>query len=411
MSHVLSGAVRDDGLTEDHGPTDVTPGAASASAPGPEVWGHRIGSGLVRPTVAGRDRAGRWDPALFAALAGAGGEGAPGAGLAGLLVPRDLGGGGLSAAQAAAVLEGLGEGARDPGLALAVGAHAVLATVPLRAFGTPWQREHYLPAMADGTWTGAVSLRQTQGGARPLTVTAAPAGAGGWTLDGTVDLVPGAPVAHHLLILARHEDGHGVSAFVVDAGTPGLRIVPGGPAAMPTSSWGTAVLDSCAVPDNAVVGTPGAAGRETGPLLAALDWVFTTAPWVGVMRALTRDCAEHIRRTELFGRPLAHSQSARQTLADLAIRSELSSGLVRGAASRFDLAGRSSLADAAAVRLFAAQALRTVLDGASRLAGVDDLGDDRLIERAHRDALFFSAVGGGAEVLRPVVAASLLELG
>ncbi|MFC4036672.1 acyl-CoA dehydrogenase family protein [Streptomyces polygonati] len=408
MSHALSAIVHD---PVHHSVDDSLHDA-------PAAWGRRIGSTLVRPTAADRDRERRWDPALLAALAGAGGEGRPGAGLAGLLVPRTLGGGGLTSAQTAAVLEGLGEGARDPGLALAVAVHAVLATVPLRAFGTPWQRERYLPNTASGSWLGAVSLRQLHGGARPRTVTAVPAPEGGWTLRGTLDLVAGAPAAHHLLVVAAHEpgadggEGGGATAFVVDMDTPGLRVDPGGPAAMPTCPWGTVVLDSCRVSDQAVLGTPGAAGSETEPLLAALDWVFTSAAWVGIMRALTRDCAGHVRRAELFGRPLASSQSVRQTLADLGTRCELASGLLQRAARQFDFGGRPTLADAAGVRLFAAQALRTVIGGASQLAGPDDPGGDRLLERAHRDALFFAAAGGGgAEVLRPVIAASLLELG
>ncbi|WP_141698489.1 acyl-CoA dehydrogenase family protein, partial [Streptomyces lushanensis] len=94
---------------------------------------------VARPTTNSRDSNHRWDPDLFTELAAT----RHGPGLAGPLVPRDLGGGGLSGTETCALLEGLGEGSRDPGLALAITAHAVLATVPLRAFGTPGQREHY----------------------------------------------------------------------------------------------------------------------------------------------------------------------------------------------------------------------------------------------------------------------------
>lgn len=361
---------------------------------------------VARPSAADRDRDRRWDPALFAELTGA----RPGPGLAGPLVPRGLGGGGLSATQTCALLQGLGEGARDPGLALATTVHAVLATVPIRVFGRRWQQEHYLPRMASGRWLGALSLHQTQGAALATAVTVRPC-EDAWLLDGELDLVAGAPVAHHFLVVAAHRDGGGRTAFLVDRDTPGLRVEETGPAAMPTCPWGRLVLDDCSVPYDAVLGTPHEAATEVEPLLAALDWVFSSAPWLGLMRALTREAVGAARERRLFGRPLSHAQSARLTLADLATRCELAGGLLYRAAEQFDSGGRPSHQDAAAARLFTAEAVRAVVDGAARLSGPLVHTGDHLIERTHRDALFFAGTGGGGDVLRPVIAASLLGLG
>ncbi|MFD1146886.1 acyl-CoA dehydrogenase family protein, partial [Saccharothrix hoggarensis] len=300
-----------------HAPTEV-----DGAVPSPTERARDLADRLVRPTAADRDRDRRWDPALDADLAAAG--------VAGPLVPRELGGGGLTATETGELLEALGEDSRDPGLALALVLHAVLATVPLRAFGTAGQRERYLPRMAAGEWVGAVSLHQTQGAALAPTVTAR-AGLGGWVLNGEVDLVAGAPVAHHFLVVAVDADG-GRTAFVVDRDTAGLRVDDtAGPAAMATCPWGRLVLDHCLVADDAVLGAAGSASTEVEPLLATLDWVFTSAPWVGVMRALTRDAVEGVRERRLFGRPVAHVQSARFALADLATRCELAAGLVRRA--------------------------------------------------------------------------------
>ncbi|AYN38680.1 acyl-CoA dehydrogenase family protein [Streptomyces dangxiongensis] len=371
-------------------------------------WARERARRVAEPTAADRDRERRWDPRLFAELAAAG----HGPGLIGPLVPRDLGGGGLSATQTVALLAGLGEGARDPGLALSVGVHAVLATVPLRAFGSPRQRQRYLPRMASGEWIGALSLQQTQGASVAPAVTARPAAEGsrGWVLTGELDLVAGAPVAHHFLVIAAHDDG-GRTAFVVDRATPGLRVGEAGPAAMATCPWGRLVLDDCAVPDTAVLGTVGGAAGEAEPLLAVLDWVFSSAPWLGLIRALTRDAVEGARERRLFGRPLHHDQSVRFTLADLAARCELAEGMLYRAAEQFDSGARPSHRDAAAARLFVADAVRTVTDAAARLSGPLGLDSGHLIGRAHRDALFFAGTGGGTEVLRPVIAASLLDLG
>ncbi|MBA4866840.1 acyl-CoA dehydrogenase family protein [Streptomyces sp. PSKA54] len=389
------------------------PTGAAVAEPSPAERVRELAERVARPTAAlrDRDRDRRWDPRLFAELAGA----RPGLGLAGPLVPRSAGGSGLSATQTCSLLEGLGEGSRDPGLALAVGVHAVLATVPLRAFGSLQQRERYLPRMASGEWVGGLSLRQTQGSAFAPTVVARPtaSGAGGWVLTGELDLVAGAPVAHHFLVIAAHDDSGsgGRTAFVVDRDTLGLLITDAGPAAMRTCPWGRLVLNGCPVPDDAVLGTVGGATAEVEPLLAALDWVFSSAPWLGVMRALTRDAIDAARELHLFGQPLAHTQSARFTLADLATRCELAAELLYRAAGQFDVGGQPSQRDAAVARLFVADAARAVTEGAARLSGPLALTGDHLIERAHRDVLFFAETGGGSSVLQPVIAASLLGLG
>ncbi|MFC3232219.1 acyl-CoA dehydrogenase family protein [Streptomyces nitrosporeus] len=360
------------------------------------------------PSTAERDAGRRWDEDLFTELTRA----PRGPGLTGPLIPVELGGDGLSASEAFALLEGCAEGSRDPGLTLAVVTHAVLAVVPLRAFGTPEQRERYLPRMASGEWPGALSLTQTQGAARTPAVRARPGGPGqpGWVLSGELGLVAGGPRAHHFLVVAAHEDG-GRTAFVVDRSTPGLRLREERPAAMRTCAWSRLVMDDCPVPKDAVLGTPGGAPGEVEPLLAALDWVFCGAPWLGVMRALVRDAIRTAGERDVFGSPLTHSQTSRFALADLATRCELAEGLLRRAAARFDAGGRPSLPEAAAARLFVTSAARDAAVTAARLAGPLTARGDRLIERTHRDALFFSATGGGPEVLQPVVAAHLLALG
>ncbi|WP_028647984.1 acyl-CoA dehydrogenase family protein [Nocardiopsis sp. CNT312] len=366
----------------------------------------RLADRVVRPSAAPRDRDRGWDPELFSELAGGG----PGPGLAGPLVPLTRGGGGLSATQTCALLEGLGEGSRDPGLALAVVVHAVLVTVPLRAFGTETIKLDYLPRMASGEWVGGLSLRQTQGTAQAPAAVAARPVPGGWLLRGELDLVAGAPVAHHLLVVAAL-DGGGRTAFVVDREADGLEVGEGEPTAMRTCPWGRVVLNDCFAPDRAVLGTVGGAADEVEPLLAVLDWTFTSAPWIGVMRALAREAVGTARERRLFGRPLAHDQTVRFTLADLSIRVELASEVVRRAAAGFDAADRPSRRDAASARLFAASAARDIAERAAHLSGPFAPSGDDLAGRAHRDALFFSATGGGTEVLRPVIAASLLELG
>jgi alkylation response protein AidB-like acyl-CoA dehydrogenase len=377
---------------------------------------------IVRPSAAARDRARCWQPEVFAGLAEAAREAAEptptgpapsqptltGRTLTGPLVPRALGGSGLSAAETFDLLEGLGEGGRDPGLALALAVHAVLVTGLLRAFGTERQQRRYLPRMASGEWIGALSLQQTSGAAHTPTVTARAAwDRPGWILEGTLDLVAPGAAARHFLLIAEHKGGDR-TAFVVDRETTGLSVLDGGPAAMPTCAWARVELEHCVVGPDAVLGTVGKAAVEAEPLLATLDWVFTAAPWLGVMRALTKDAGQNARTRRLFGRPMLSSQSTRFALADLVTRRELAEGLLRQAATTLDLAGHPELAGAASARLFAGQTVLEVAAAAARLAGNDDV--DGLTARAYRDALFFAEGGGGTEVLRSVIADRMLAI-
>jgi len=364
-------------------PTFPGSGADDAGAVIEQV--RQLAGHLARPTAAGRDRHREWDETLFKALT----------------VPGTFGGG-LTAVQTGALLTALGEGSQDPGLTLAVATHAVLVTVPLRTFGTSAQRERYLPPIAAGDWLGGLSLLQTTGG--PVAVTARAAGPD-WVLSGTLDLVALGPKAHHFLVIAEHSTGSR-TAFLIDADTPGLEVSETAPAALRTCPWGRLVLDDCVVPAEAVLGSVGGAATEVEPLLATLDWIFVGAAWLGILRALASGSLAAARTRELNGAKLLDSQSARFTLADLNIQNELVAGLLTQVAAGLDESTPTAYQDAASARLFTTGAVRAVTEAAAELAG--PISDD-LVERAYRDARFFVSSGGGSEVLRPVIAASILE--
>ncbi len=361
-------------------PGDSGDGAGSVIEQVRQLAGH-----LARPTVAIRDRHREWDETLFKALT----------------VPGTFGGG-LTAVQTCGLLTALGEGSQDPGLALAVTTHAVLVTVPLRTFGTQAQRDRYLPPIAAGDWIGGLSLLQTAGG--PATVTARAAGPD-WLLSGTLDLVALGPKAHHFLVIAEHSTGSR-TAFLVDADTPGLEVEESAPAALRTCPWGRLILDNCQVPADAVLGSVGAAATEVEPLLATLDWIFVSAAWLGILRALATGALAATRTRVLHGAHLLDSQSARFTLADLNIQNELVAGLLTRVATGLDDSTPTAYQDAASARLFTTTAVRAVTEAAAELAG--PVSDD-LVDRAYRDARFFVSSGGGAEVLRPLIAASIVE--
>ena len=363
--------------------------------------GHDIGQTQAEPSVVTRDRTAAWDPELFGTLARSG--------LAGALLPADVGGLGLSVLEAVSLLEGFGAGSTDAGLGLAIGVHGVLCGVPIAILGTQAQRERYLADIASGRRLGGVSLSELDGGATGSGGdVVAVAVAGGWRLEGTRSHVVNAPHANHFLLTAATGAGSR-TAFLIDGDTPGLAVLPEPEAAsLRTAPAATLVLTGCRVATDAVLGTAGAANAELVPLLAALDRTCLLAPWLGLLRALARHTLELAAGQPRFGASMARSQSVRLAVVDLHTQVELGADLLYRAAWQLGRLARPPRQDAAVAKLFVA---RAAADAARTAAGLAGLEYDSIVERISRDVLALAAIGGGEDVLRSVVADALLTLG
>ena len=358
--------------------------------------GLRVGLDLARPSAAQRDRDARWDPELFATLADAG--------LTRAAIPAAHGGPGTTLA-ACALFEGFGRGAADPGLAVALSAHVLVAGA-LARFGTSEQRRALLPGMADGSLTGAICPAEAfaqadRHGPGPL----AERVSDGWLLDGDIAEVCNAPVADLLLLTARTAHGER-TAFLVDCQADGVEITAHDRAVLRTARFGRVRLTRCHVPHGAVLGAPGAASVESVPLLASLDRTVALAPWLGLLRELAARGVRHGSEGALFGAPPERWQSVRLLAVDFHARAELASGLLHQAAWQLDQEDRASRADAAMAKTFLLEAL---LETAAQAAALGVADQDGFLHRVHRDTAAFAAVGGGAEVLRAVVAEARLQ--
>lgn len=362
----------------------------------------------VEPSASSRDQRQHWEPELFTKLAERG--------ILGAFLPRELGGRALSALETCVLLEGFGEGSGDAGLSLAVGVHGLLCAVPVWKLGTEAQKQKYLRKMASGEWVGGLSLFELEGGAATPNLTARAVKQGrGWLLHGVKAHVVNAPVAHHFLVTAVTDSSASparLSAFLVDRETPGLRIrTPSEPMGMRTCPSAELLLEGCEVPEEALLGTEGAALSEVLPLLLALDRTCLMAPWLGLMRALTGRTAQRAREQELFSRPLARFQSVRAMLSDMKTRCELSGDMLYRAAWQLDHLTRPPRQDAAGAKLFISTAAQKVARDAAQVHGLYGLAPHHFVERACRDSMFLTITGGGSEVLRSIVAGSLLNLG
>jgi alkylation response protein AidB-like acyl-CoA dehydrogenase len=275
-----------------------------------------------------------------------------------------------------------------------------------------------VPALCRGEAIGAWARREAGRVGDPIGIaTRAVARGDRWVIDGVKAWIVNGSVATVLLVdavtdPARGKDG--ISTFLVDRATKGLRVSK----SHATSGLRTAVIselvfDGVEIARDDLLGPEGAGFGRAARLGRSFERVTGGAVWLGIARALLAQTVARSRESVHLGRPLAHSQSARATLADLRIRIELAERLHARAAWRLagpDPTGIEAERDIAIACLFLARALPWVTREAARAQGEAGVEIDHLAERALRDAAVFTHLADREETLRSAIAGSLLSL-
>ena len=360
---------------------------------------------VIVPGAAERDREGRWDPALWKALAAQG--------LAGLPIPEAYGGGGASIVECCLANEAIAEGGHDAGFNLSLGAHWVIGTVPIWLHGSEELKQRWLPGLCDGSLVGAWASTEPESGsdAGSIRTTAVLDGAD-WVLNGTKMFITNAPIADVCIVLARTDSdataGTGISAFVVDTRTSGFsagrELDKLGCRSSPTAE---VVLQDCRVPADCMLGPQGEALWRVA--FECFDWERTVmlAASVGGMAATLADAVRYAKERSQFGRPIASFQAVQHKLADMKINLETCRMAVYRAAwlKQKDLPHQTEASIAKA--LVGELSVRNALEAIQIHGGYGYLRDFPA-ERALRDAKLSSIGGGTTEIQKTVIARALL---
>jgi len=330
-------------------------------------------------------------------------------GLAGALVPEDLGGGGLSLLETCLMLEGLGEGCLDSGLLFAASAHLFAGLVPLLTYGSEEQKRRWVPSLASGRVIAAHAMTETESGSDAYAMaTRAERDGDHLVLNGAKAWVTNGPHADLVLVFARTGSGPplgAVSCLVVEAGTPGLALGANEEmVGLRTAPLGTVVFEDCRVPASHVLGQEGAGALV---FMTAMAWerIGILAPALGVMQRLVSASSEHAKHRKLGGRSLASRQPVAHRIVDMELRLRGARLALYEAASEVD-GGRLG-AGSAASKLVVADALVEVCLGALRVHGAMGLTREAGLERELRNALMSQAYSGTSEVLHDLVASSM----
>jgi acyl-CoA dehydrogenase len=301
--------------------------------------------------------------------------------------------------------------ARHAGLADFAFAMQGLSSAPISLFGSEAQKRAFLPRIAAGTLIGAFALSEPDAGSDVGAIaTTASRDGNGWRIDGVKTWISNAGLAGCYVAFARTEEApgtKGLSAFIVDAGTPGLDVSERIDVIAP-HPLGTVRFDGCRVPADRLLGAPGEGFRIA---MATLDVFRSTvgAAALGLARRAFDEALLRARERKAFGRALAEFQLTQAKLADMAVAIDASALLVYRAAWTRDVPGARVTREASMAKLFATESAQQVIDMAVQIFGGLGVVRGMTVERLYREIRALRIYEGTSEILKLIVGSKVLD--
>ncbi len=331
-------------------------------------------------------------------------------GLMGIQIPEPYGGAAMSAIEYCICIEELAR--VDPGVALLVAAHNGLCAAHIAMFANEAQKQRYLVPLARGEKIGAWGLTESTSGsdAASMRTTAARAG-DGWVLNGAKTFTTHGRVGDIHVVMAvtdRESRSKGISAFIVERGTPGL--VPGkkeDKLGMRASDTSGVLFDHCRIPLDQLLGKE---GRGFLDALRVLDAgrIGIAALAVGLAQGAYEAALQYAGARRAFGKPIGAFEAVQWKLADTATRIEAARLLTYRAAYLEDRDERTTL-ESAMAKLYASEIAVRAAEDSVQIHGGYGFVKDYPAEKFFRDAKLTTIGEGTSEIQRLVIARQLLS--
>jgi hypothetical protein len=331
-------------------------------------------------------------------------------GMMGVLVPAVYGGSGLGYVEYALAIAELAR--VDGSVGLIVAAHNSLCVNHLLQFGSEEQKERYLPKLARGEWIGSWSLTEPQAGSDASgTRTTAVRTADGWRLNGAKTFTTNgahAEVCVAMAVTDRNRGKHGISAFIIERGTPGFRSgKKENKLGMRASETSEIIFEDCLVPAGNLLGAEGAGFVDALQILdggrigiAALGW--------GMAQGACAAARRYALQRRQFGHAIAEFQAIQWKLADMATEIAAAGWLTLHAAWQKDQ-GESVTQASAMAKLYASEAAVRAANECVQIFGGYGFIKDYPAEKYYRDVKLCTIGEGTSEIQRLVIARELLE--
>jgi butyryl-CoA dehydrogenase len=358
----------------------------------------------VAPSAAERDETEHFDRALmFDRLAELG--------LTGIVFPEEYGGAGADYISYAIAVEELSRVCGSTGVTLS--AHLSLCANPIYMFGTEAQKQKFLVPLAKGEKIGAFGLTEPSAGSDAGgTKTTATRDGNDWILNGSKIFITNAGEAETYVVLARSdktaEKHRGISAYIVEKGTPGFSFGKKekkmGIRSSPTMEL---VFENCRIPGENLLGQEGQGFKVA---MKTLDGgrIGIAAQALGIAQGALDAALAYTKEREQFNKPIAAFQGVSFQLADMATQIEAARLLIYNAAYRAS-AGLSYSQESAMAKLFASETAMRVTTQSVQLHGGYGYTREFPVERMMRDAKITEIYEGTSEVQRVVIGAGLTK--
>jgi len=330
--------------------------------------------------------------------------------LLGIPIPVEYGGAGGDFLSYVLAIEEISRASASLGVILAV--HTSVGTFPILNFGTEEQKQKYVPGLARGEMLGAFAITEPNAGsdAAKIKTTARPDG-NYYRLNGSKIFITNAGHAGVYTVLAvtdKSKGTKGISAFIVEKDTPGLKIgPPEKKLGLHSSSTCQVFFEDARVPKENLLGGE---GRGFQIVMSLLDGgrIAIGAQAVGIARAAFDAARDYTKQREQFGKAIAEFQAVRFMLADMATQIEAARLLVYQAAylkqNRLPHSKQASMA-----KMYAADTAMKVAVDAVQLFGGYGYMQEYPVERFMRDAKATQIYEGTNQIQRIVIARQLLK--
>ncbi|MCB0656206.1 MAG: acyl-CoA dehydrogenase family protein [Saprospiraceae bacterium] len=331
-------------------------------------------------------------------------------GLMGVLVPEDLGGAGLGYQEYITVIEEIAK--VDPSVGLSVAAHNSLCSGHIHQFGDDIQKAKYLSKLASGEWIGAWGLTEPNTGSDSMRMQCTAVRDGDhYILNGNKLWITHGISAEVAVVLARTGDlldKEGISAFIIERGTPGfLAGKKENKLGMRASETAEIIFDNCRVHKNQMIGEEGQGFVQAMKVLDG-GRISIAALSLGIAKGAYEAALNYAKQREQFGKPIAQFQAISFKLADMATKVQAAELLTRRAGQLKDR-GLPVTTESAMAKLYASEVCVEIANDAVQIHGGYGYTKDFPVEKFYRDAKLCTIGEGTSEIQKLVISRNILK--
>ncbi|MFP9117288.1 acyl-CoA dehydrogenase family protein [Flavobacterium sp. RNTU_13] len=331
-------------------------------------------------------------------------------GYMGVLVPEEYGGSGLGYHEYITVIEELSKA--DPSIGLSVAAHNSLCTNHILMFGNEDQKMRWIPKLATGEWIGAWGLTEHNTGsdAGGMNTTAVKDG-DHWVINGAKNFITHGKSGNVAVVIVRtgeKGDSRGMTAFVIEKGTPGFSSgKKENKLGMRASETAELVFDNCRIPDENRLGEVGEGFIQAMKILDG-GRISIGALSLGIAKGAYEASLKYSKERYQFGQPISNFQGISFKLADMATEIEASELLLHKAAHLKNNHQPVTTAGAMA-KMFASEACVRISNEAVQIHGGYGYTKDFPVEKFYRDSKLCTIGEGTTEIQKLVISRNILK--